>query len=105
MLRPQAPPAVPRRLGFLSEQNCGGGISSSKTRPRLINMRDNDHDLRRAGQLVAEARCFVYEQKGKIIRLKAAGKDTSDAERTLQMFESNLKMFEEHRDALQKTRQ
>jgi hypothetical protein len=65
---------------------------------------DHDSDLRRASELVAEAQRFVYEQKGKIIRLKTAGVDTSDAERTLQMFESNLKMFEEHRNALQSTR-
>ena len=68
-------------------------------------MPDHDTDLRRATELVAEAQRFVYEQKGKIIRLKTAGIDTSDAERTLRMFEANLKLFEEHRDALQRTRQ
>jgi endonuclease V-like protein UPF0215 family len=66
-------------------------------------MPDHDTDLRRAAELVAEAQRFVYEQKGKIIRLRTAGIDTSDAERTLQMFKTNLKMFEEHRDALQRS--
>ena len=68
-------------------------------------MPDHDTDLRRAAELVAEAQRFVYEQKGKIIRLKSAGIDTSDAERTLQMFKSNLRMFEEHREALQSAKQ
>ena len=58
-----------------------------------------------AAMAVLEAQRFVYEQKGKINRLRSAGIDTSDAERTLQMFDLNLKMFKEHRDALQRTRQ
>jgi F420-0:gamma-glutamyl ligase len=67
-------------------------------------MPDNEDDLRRAAELVVEAQRFVYEQKGKIIRLKNAGIDTSEAERTLQMFETNLRTFEKHRDALERTR-
>jgi hypothetical protein len=67
-------------------------------------MPDHDTDLRRAIELVTEAKRFVYGQKGKIIRLKTAGIDTSDAERTLLLLESNLKMFEEHRDALHRAR-
>jgi hypothetical protein len=70
----------------------------------LVKMRDRDHHLQRAAELVAEAQRFVYEQKGKIIRLKTAGLDTSGAERTLQMFETNLRVFEEHRDTLQTAR-
>ena len=68
-------------------------------------MRDNDNNLRRATELVAEAQRFVYEQKGRTIRLRTAGIDTSNAERTLKMFESDLKVFEEHRDRLQTTTQ
>jgi hypothetical protein len=70
-----------------------------------INVPDHDTDLRRAAELVAEAQRFVHAQKGKIIRLKTAGIDTADAERTLGMFETNLKTFEEHRNALQSARQ
>jgi hypothetical protein len=90
---------------FFSERNCCRGISLQDGRFSQINMPDHDTDLRRATELVAEAQRFVYEQKGKIIRLKSAGVDTSDAERTLQMFKTNLKMFEEHRDTLQSSRQ
>jgi hypothetical protein len=53
-------------------------------------------------ELVAEARRIVQEQKGRIVRLKAAGVDASSAERTLRMFEANLRRFEEHRDILKK---
>jgi hypothetical protein len=76
-----------------------------KPRRVRIIMSDNENDLRRAREIVAEAQRFVHEQKGKIIRLKTAGRDTCDAEKTLQLFESNLKVFEEHRDVLQRARQ
>jgi hypothetical protein len=59
-----------------------------------------EDDLLRAEELVAEARRIVQEQKGRIVRLKAAGVDASSAERTLRMFEANLRRFEEHRDIL-----
>jgi hypothetical protein len=65
-------------------------------------MPGDDHDLRRAEEHVAEARRIVHQQKGLIVRLKAAGINTSDAERILQVLQSNLKVFEEHRDALKK---
>ena len=76
-----------------------------KPRRVRIIMSDNENDLRRAREIVAEAQRFVHEQNGKIIRLKTAGRDTCDAEKTLQLFESNLKVFEEHRDVLQRARQ
>jgi hypothetical protein len=63
----------------------------------------SEDDLRRAEELVAEARRIVQQQKGRIIRLRAAGVDTWDAERVLHLFEANLRHFEEHRDIL-KTR-
>ena len=59
-----------------------------------------EDDLLRAEELVAEARRIVQEQKGRIVRLKAAGVDASSAERTLRVFEANLRRFEEHRDIL-----
>jgi hypothetical protein len=58
------------------------------------------NDLRRAEELVAEGRRIVQQQKGLIVRLRAAGVDTLEAERTLRLFEANLRRFEEHRDAL-----
>jgi GTP cyclohydrolase II len=64
---------------------------------------DSANDLRRAEELVAEGRRIVQQQKGLIVRLRAAGVDTLEAERTLRLFEANLRRFEEHRDIL-KTR-
>ena len=51
----------------------------------------------RAEELVAEGRRIVQQQKGLIVRLRAAGVDTGEAERTLRLFEANLRRFEEHR--------
>ena len=61
---------------------------------------DSENDLRRAEELVAEGRRIVQQQKGLIVRLRAAGVDTLEAERTLRLFEANLRRFEEHRDVL-----
>jgi hypothetical protein len=61
---------------------------------------DSENDLRRAEELVAEGRRIVQQQKGLIVRLRAAGVDTLEAERTLRLFEANLRRFEEHRDLL-----
>ena len=51
---------------------------------------DSENDLRRAEELVAEGRRIVQQQKGLIVRLRAAGVDTWEAERTLRLFEANL---------------
>ena len=45
---------------------------------------------------VEEAQRIVWEQKGRIIRLRAAGLDSLDAERTLRLLEANLKVLQEH---------
>ena len=63
---------------------------------------DENDDLRRAEEHVAEGRRIVQMQKGRIIRLRSAGVDTWDAERTLRTLELNLKRFEEHRDFLKR---
>ena len=47
---------------------------------------------------MVEGRRIVWQQKGLIARLRAAGFDTLDAERTLRVLEENLKIFQEHRD-------
>jgi hypothetical protein len=93
-----------RSRGFFPEPN-GGGRICSETASGPGHMPDNENDLRRAKEIVAEAQRFVHEQKGKIIRLKTAGLDTCDAEKILQLFQTNLKVFEDHRDSLQRTTQ
>ena len=50
---------------------------------------------------VDEAQRIVWGQKGRIIRLRAAGLDTGDAERTLRLFEANLQTFREYKHALE----
>jgi hypothetical protein len=65
-------------------------------------MPDDDYNLRRAEEHVAEARRLVLGQKGLIIRIRAAGIETSNAERILKVLERNLKTFEEHRDELKR---
>jgi hypothetical protein len=59
-----------------------------------------EDDLRRVEEHVAEARRFVQRQKGLIVRLRAAGVNTLDAQRTLWLLESNLRRLEQHRDPL-----
>jgi hypothetical protein len=56
---------------------------------------DDDH-LAKAKRYVEEAQRIVWEQKGRIIRLRAAGLDSLDAERTLRLLEANLKALQEH---------
>jgi hypothetical protein len=54
----------------------------------------------RAEELVLEARRIVQQQKGLIVRLRAAGAETSNAAMTLRYFEKNLRHFQEYRDLL-----
>jgi hypothetical protein len=65
-------------------------------------MPDDDYNLRRSEEHVADARRLVLRQKGLITRLRAADIDTSNAERILKVLERNLKTFEEYRDALKR---
>jgi hypothetical protein len=59
-----------------------------------------EEDLRRVEEHVAEARRLVQRQKGLIVRLRAVGSSTLDAQRILWLLESDLRRFEEHRDRL-----
>ena len=59
-----------------------------------------EDDLHRIDEHIAEARRMVQRQKGLIIRLRAAGVSTWDAQRILWLLESNLRRLEEHRDRL-----
>jgi len=61
---------------------------------------DTENDLRRVEELVAEGRRAVHQQKGRVIRLRAAGVDTWDVQRVLHLLEANLRRLEEHRDVL-----
>ena len=54
---------------------------------------DSKNDLRRAEELVAEGRRVVQQQKGRVVRLRAAGIDTWNAQKTLHLFEANLAAF------------
>ena len=56
--------------------------------------------LRRVEEHVAEARRSVHRQKGLIVRLRAAGVSTLDAQRVLWLLQSNLRRLEEHGDCL-----
>jgi hypothetical protein len=59
-----------------------------------------EDDLRRVEEHVAEAQHIVQRQKGLIVRLRAAGVNTWNAQRILWLLESNLRRFEQHRDRL-----
>jgi hypothetical protein len=59
-----------------------------------------EDDFRRIEEHIAEARRFVHEQKGLIIRIRAAGANTWNAQLVLSLLESNLRRLEEHRDHL-----
>jgi hypothetical protein len=61
---------------------------------------DDDDPLALAQRRVWDAQKTVAEQKRRIARLRAAGARTSDAVQALSAFESNLRLFMEHRDAL-----
>ena len=62
---------------------------------------DYGNDLHRANEVVLDASRIVQQQKGLIVRLGAAGVDTSNAELTLRFLEKNLRRFQEYRDALE----
>jgi hypothetical protein len=59
-----------------------------------------EDDLRRVEEHVTEARRLVQRHKGLIVRLRAAGVNTLDAQRILWLLESNLRRFEQNRDWL-----
>jgi hypothetical protein len=73
---------------------CADGIFELAYIPMVV-------DVSHLGRLVEEARRIVWEQKGRIIRLRAAGRDTWDAERTLQLLEANLQKLREYKQTLE----
>ena len=60
-------------------------------------MTTHDDLLSTIERRIEEARRMVTEQKGRIARLKAAGTDTSLAEKTLSALEANLMRFQKHK--------
>ena len=66
----------------------------------MIFIRSIEDDFRRAEEHVAEARRLVQRQKGPMIRLRAAGANTCEAQRILWLLESILRRFGERRDRL-----
>jgi hypothetical protein len=58
-------------------------------------------DVDHLGCLVEEAQRIVWEQKGRIIRLRAVGHDTWDAQRILQLLEANLQNLREYKHRLE----
>jgi hypothetical protein len=58
-------------------------------------------DVDHLGCLVEEAQRTVWEQKGRIIRLRAACRDTWDAERILQLLEANLQNLRKYKQTLE----
>jgi len=67
----------------------------------VLSMSADDDSLDKAGRYVEEAKQLVWEQKGRIVRLRAAGFDTLSAEQILRLLEANLKAFEEYRRSLE----
>jgi hypothetical protein len=60
----------------------------------------DDDPLALAQRRVMDAQKIVAEQKKRIAGLRAAGASTLDAGQALSAFESNLRLFTEHRDAV-----
>jgi hypothetical protein len=77
---------------------CARGLTVPTS---LTNSVMTDEDPLALGQRrVWEAQKIVAEQKMRIARLRAAGVSTFDAVKALSAFESNLRLFMEHRDPL-----
>lgn len=57
-------------------------------------------ELAVAARHAAKGRCIVARQRQLIARMHAAGHPTRDAERTLDLFECTLAIFEDHERAL-----
>jgi hypothetical protein len=85
--RTTAPPGPLFALGADERE----GTAPVSTLARYFGEMDSENDLRRAEELVAEGRRIVRQQRGRIIRLRAAGIDSLDAERAFRLFEANLR--------------
>jgi hypothetical protein len=85
---------VPRRVS----KRCSPTVMRrTRLLPCAMSFED---DLRRIEGHIADARRLVHRQKGLVIRLRAAGVSTLDAQRVLWLLETNLKRLEDDRDWL-----
>ena len=67
-----------------------------------VVMLEKESTLEQAVRHVAEAKRFVAEQRQRIEKLKASGISTLDAEQTLDVFTTTLKLLEDHEQYLRK---
>jgi hypothetical protein len=56
--------------------------------------------IAQAAKRVMDARQLVFDQKSRIVRLRAVGLDSHDAERILRLLEANLEVFKGHLEKL-----
>ena len=71
--------------------------SSYDIERRLYLQTMSEESLAQAERHVVRARRIVARQRRVIERLKAIGADTTDAEKSLRLFEANLAIFEKLR--------
>lgn len=64
-----------------------------------MSLRPEADQIVKAARHVEDAQRLVWEQKGRIVRLRASGHDTLSAEKTLTVLEANLQTFREHQAA------
>jgi hypothetical protein len=67
---------------------------------KLCNMVEEETALVQAVRHVAEGRRIVANQRARIAKLRALGHPTLNHEQTLSIFESTLRIFEDHARAL-----
>ena len=65
-------------------------------------MAEKTDSLIAAAQYVAEAKKILARQRLRVAKLKALGASTLDAEHTLEVYESTLKLLEEHEATVRK---
>ena len=56
--------------------------------------------IAQAAKRVMDARQLVFDQKTRVVRLRAVGMDSGDAERILPVLEANLEVFKGHLEKL-----
>jgi hypothetical protein len=56
--------------------------------------------IAQAAKRVMDARQLVFDQKTRVVRLRAVGMDSGDAERILRVLEANLEVFKGHLEKL-----
>jgi hypothetical protein len=65
----------------------------------------DDEDLAMAERHVRQAQAIVARQRERVLQLDSIGADTLAARQSLDLFETNLRIFEGHRDYLDHRRE